>query len=431
MNRLIFQYLYIILIISALYPENESIKTLNKEKEKIQKEIELRDKEIESLNKELELIRKKITNTTNSLNTTTQQAIKGQKDLIKIEQDISKNKNLLKSIENDISSINVNISKQNINILKQKNKIDSIDKIIRNIESSFKERTKKAYRLGTKSNLSWEEKKYLRELNKYVDQSDINKEEKYLAQLLILDKNKIELENNLKELEIALISKKKLFNFKKEATKDLISSKKTKNEILVQLKAEKKALEKKLSKKKKEEKIKKEQIKSTQQLISKLLQNKEKNKKRTEELIKIRQKQNKQISGNFSKMKGKIPWPADGNITSKFGNQINPELNTITENIGIEIKCINNETIASVTDGIVSLISYIPIHGNIIIIDHGEGYSTVYANLDKIFVYENDYVSSGTAIGTVSKEGKRKQLLHFEIWHKDKKLNPESWLIKK
>ena len=76
-------------------------------------------------------------------------------------------------------------------------------------------------------------------------------------------------------------------------------------------------------------------------------------------------------------------------------------------------------------------IRYIPTYGNIIIIDHGDEYSTVYANLDSIFINEDEYVASDTIIGTVSNSGNKRRLLHFEIWKKDKKLNPESWLIKK
>ena len=130
-------------------------------------------------------------------------------------------------------------------------------------------------------------------------------------------------------------------------------------------------------------------------------------------------------------MKGKLNWPNDGKIELKFGTQLNPELNTITENTGIEIKCSKNLKVTSVMDGIIMGIRYIPTYGNIIIIDHGEEYATVYANLGRIFVTEDQYVSSGTIIGEVSDSGSKRKLLHFEIWQKDKKLDPELWLIKK
>ena len=81
-------------------------------------------------------------------------------------------------------------------------------------------------------------------------------------------------------------------------------------------------------------------------------------------------------------------------------------------------------------DGIISLISYIPGHGNIIIIDHGDNYSTVYAKIEKISVNEEQYVSSGEEIATVTEINNKGQL-HFEIWKGEQKINPESWLIKK
>ena len=82
-------------------------------------------------------------------------------------------------------------------------------------------------------------------------------------------------------------------------------------------------------------------------------------------------------------------------------------------------------------DGIIMTITYIPTYGNMIIIDHGDEYSTVYANVDEIFVYEDQYISQGTVIAKISKSKQLKSFLHFEVWHKSKTQNPEFWLIKK
>ena len=420
----------LILFISILFPTDDPIEDLKKEKERIQAEIKLQDKEIESLNKELQYIRKKITDTTNDLNTATQEAIKSQKDLLSIEKEINKTNNILKSIESDLSNLDISIYSQRLSISKQENKIDSIQQIITDIEIQFKKRTEKTYDIGTQSKTDWKKKKYLKELNKYVNRNDQQSEERYRVEVTSLDIIKKELENTLKDLEIALISKKKLYDFKKKTIKDLISQKKKKERILHKLKKQKDNLEQNLNQTRIAEQKKEKEIKTVQELISNLLKNKEKIKKRTDELIKIRLQQNKEISGNFSKMKGKLQWPVNGVIISRFGNQINPEVNTVTENIGIEIQCNKNKKVISVMDGIISLISYIPGHGNIIIIDHGDNYSTVYANIKKILVNEDQYVASGEEIATVS-ETNNKGKLHFEIWNEEQKINPESWLIKK
>ena len=92
---------------------------------------------------------------------------------------------------------------------------------------------------------------------------------------------------------------------------------------------------------------------------------------------------------------------------------------------GIDIASTFNSKVYATQDGLVIFSNYIEKHGNMIIIDHGEEYSTVYANLDEILVYENDYVSFGTVIGKVSKTGNKKQLLHFEIWQKSSIIDPQ------
>ena len=428
MNKTI--YIPLLLICIILSNEDTSIKELNSEKEKIEYEIKEKNKEIKDLNKDLKKIEKKIVNTTNELNDATEKAIKGQKDLIKIEEQINRNKNIIKSIENDLSSIEVTIVRQTEKINLQEQQIDSVEKIMYNIKIDLDVIPQKIYQAQSQKDIKWKDKKYLKELA-LIEDYNIKKELEYNNQKKVLYKNKKDLENSLKELEISLIDKRKLLILKKKTLEDLKSNKNIKAKVLTDLKKEKNSIEKKLEKRKKEKEKKEKEIKSTKQLVEKLLEDKEKNKERTEELIRIRKEKNKTISGNFSAMKGKLNWPSDGKIEIKFGSQINPELNTITENTGIEIKCSSNLKVASVMDGIVMGIRYIPIYGNIIIIDHGEEYTTVYANLGRIFVAEDQYVSTGTIIGEVSDSGNKRKLLHFEVWHKDKKLNPELWLIKK
>ena len=83
----------------------------------------------------------------------------------------------------------------------------------------------------------------------------------------------------------------------------------------------------------------------------------------------------------------------------------------------------------SVLDGVVSTITYIRGHGNIVIIDHGGGFSTVYAHIEKIKVSENEYVQMGNSIATVAVPAAGSiAKLHFEVWGNQEKLNPEKWL---
>ena len=182
-----------------------------------------------------------------------------------------------------------------------------------------------------------------------------------------------------------------------------------------------------------------------------MLKDEKRNEKIKQDLIKKRQQQKQIISTNFKDMKGKLQWPVSGKIISKFGTQINSELNTTTENIGIEIECPKHTTAMTIMDGYISKITFIAGMGNVIIINHGDDYKTIYSNIDgsiiensdgtktifsiidpSIKVSENQYISNNYKVGTVSNNlTNNSGILHFQIWYKDKNLNPESWLIQK
>lgn len=134
---------------------------------------------------------------------------------------------------------------------------------------------------------------------------------------------------------------------------------------------------------------------------------------------------------NFSALKGKLPWPVDGAIISRFGRHRNPTLKTVTENPGIDIRGKSGVEVRAVFDGIVTTITYIRGYGNTIIIDHGGGYYTVYTHIMDVEVDEGGYVK---ALDTIARVGDSGSLdgakLHFEIWGNKQKLNPELWLRK-
>ena len=165
-----------------------------------------------------------------------------------------------------------------------------------------------------------------------------------------------------------------------------------------------------------------------EQLIKKLYSDKDAMKKREEELARQRAQQNNEITGNFTKMKGKLPWPVNGTIVSRFGLEKDSKTGVVIENVGINIAIGNNNEVKSVLDGVISTITYIRGHGKVIIIDHGEGFSTVYAKVDNIKINENEYVQMGTTIATISKNNQGAAELHFEVWGNQKKLDPQIWL---
>ncbi len=133
----------------------------------------------------------------------------------------------------------------------------------------------------------------------------------------------------------------------------------------------------------------------------------------------------------FAERKGRLRWPVQtGTVKSKFGNQIHPVLKTVTENAGIDIATPQGSNVVSVADGEISVVSFIPGFGNLIIINHFGGYRTVYAHLADVLVKESQNVQEGTLIAR-SGETVDQPLLHFELWKEREKQNPEVWLAKR
>ncbi|MBL7190696.1 peptidoglycan DD-metalloendopeptidase family protein [bacterium] len=133
---------------------------------------------------------------------------------------------------------------------------------------------------------------------------------------------------------------------------------------------------------------------------------------------------------DFPKLKGNMEWPVKGEITSRFGMQRNPKLNTWVENTGIEIEAFSGSEVRAVASGIVTVITYRRGYGTIMMISHPGRYYTVYANLDKVYVGQNSPVRGGSVIGTISGDS-NKGRLHFELWAKQDKQDPEIWLKRK
>lgn len=152
---------------------------------------------------------------------------------------------------------------------------------------------------------------------------------------------------------------------------------------------------------------------------------------RLAELERRRREEQLLASASFPALKGKLPWPVDGRIISRFGSHRNPTLKTVIENPGIDIGGTAGKEVRAVHDGIVTTVTYIRGYGNTIIIDHGDGFYTVYTHVIDVEVQENDYVGAYDVIAHVGDSGSLDGAkLHFEIWGNRTKLNPEIWLRK-
>ena len=169
-------------------------------------------------------------------------------------------------------------------------------------------------------------------------------------------------------------------------------------------------------------------VKQLESIIKKVLEDKA----RSEREERIRQQQQALKTKEFNLLKGKLPWPTEGRVILKFGKQWNARLKTTTDNPGIDIKGQPGSPIRSTMSGVVTTITYIRGYGTTIIIDHGGGFYTVYSHVTNIQTQVDNEVRSGDVIAYMGDSGSvNGSKLHFEVWGKGQKLDPEKWLMKK
>jgi len=143
-------------------------------------------------------------------------------------------------------------------------------------------------------------------------------------------------------------------------------------------------------------------------------------------------KQKKNISPKrFSELKGLLNMPVKGKILIHFGPHKNKKLNMVNFQSGIEIKADRGEPIRAVFDGEILYADWFKGYGNMIIIDHGENYYTVYAHAEELFASKGDTIDMGDVVATVGDSGSMiGPSLHFEVRHHGKPMDPLKWIKK-
>lgn len=131
----------------------------------------------------------------------------------------------------------------------------------------------------------------------------------------------------------------------------------------------------------------------------------------------------------FAALRGRLHWPAEGKVVGEYGAQINPRFGTKTFRNGIDIDVAQGTNIVAVYAGRVLYTGWFRGYGNLIIVDHGGNYYTLYAHAAEVKVKEGDEVTQGQTIGTVGDTGSLQGPgLYFEVRHEGKPQDPEQWL---
>jgi septal ring factor EnvC (AmiA/AmiB activator) len=142
--------------------------------------------------------------------------------------------------------------------------------------------------------------------------------------------------------------------------------------------------------------------------------------------------EDKKISEDFIRNKGKLPWPVDnGFISERFGSHPHPVLkHVMINNNGINIATSTGSEAKNVYKGKVVSVVTITNTNIAVIVKHGNWF-TVYSNLDKVYVSRGDDVTAGEYLGQIHTNIKGRTELHFEVWYGKKKQNPAYWIKRK
>ena len=379
--------LFIFFVMGFLYAQDRNFE---KEIQQTEKQIQNLQASIDKNNKEINKLKSEEKSTSQQLSIT-KKSIQNSKSLIdaynrKINLYSLQLNNLRAAVEKNnkkILSIKNSYKSRSINIYKKK------DSNLNNFILSANNITQAIYRIKYYNVISDINKEVLTKINRTQLYNEKKKNE--INQLL----NNVDDDKNSKEKELISLDQKEQYQKK----------------LLQKLKQEKNAITSEIQQKK-------SQIEALEKLRNQILD--QKHQYDTEQLIQL-----KRIKANIKEFKGNLIWPVDGKIVKDFGPQWNPKLNTTLYNPGIDIAANPTTSVRSVFDGLVTTITFISGYGTTVIIDHDNGYFTVFTHLDNLLVSKNMLVKEGQKIGFISQDSK---VVHFEIWGDNKTLNPEEWL---
>lgn len=130
----------------------------------------------------------------------------------------------------------------------------------------------------------------------------------------------------------------------------------------------------------------------------------------------------------FSSRKGRLPWPTDGKVMHRFGS---PRVSNQMQWSGLLIRAVEGKPVIAVHHGRVVFADYFRGHGLLLIVDHGEGFLSLYAHNQSLYKTTGDWVRAGDAIASVGNSGGQAETgLYFEIRQNGKPTDPSGWLAR-
>jgi septal ring factor EnvC (AmiA/AmiB activator) len=365
--------------------------------------------EYKKIQRDIKTHKKKLESTKKAEQSALTELRKTSAELAEIENQLTIQRGKMKKMQGGISALQTEINQNKENIERQGN---LLKKRVRALQKANKENDALLVLIsGDDISHALRMFRYISDISTY-DYKLINK---YKEAVKVLSEKQNALKKLLSELKNEELKLAKLEGSLKE-------KKKEREVLLVSVRKEKKLFE--------------NMIKELQENSNRLRRIIEETERRERELRKKRQaktdsKEQETDDSGFARLKGKLPWPVNGNVAIHYGTQVDPLFNLPVFRSGIHIKTASGSTIKAVHEGKVVFADDFKGYGQLVIVSHGGGYHTLYGNLSRIFLKIGAIIKEHQGVG---ESGDSSALgtngMYFEIRYKGKPLDPEQWLKK-
>lgn len=324
-------------------------------------------------------------------------------ELHTLETEISKNSRKLKTLEKAVRSSR----KQE---KKLKNELKILNKQLSNQRKALSEQIRSAYSMGHQQNIKM--------LLNQQDPAQAGRTQAYFNYL-----------NRARQQQIDVFLT--TFEIKQQTEITLNETLKTQNQLLKTQKEKKRKRQKQRFQRKKLLAELSDKIKNQESTLSNL----ETSRGRIENLLKSLGELLADIPTSpsenkpFLSLKGKLPWPTKGRFINNFGQPKN--YGDLKWN-GILIKTELGTPVRVISHGRVAFADWLQGFGFITIVDHGDGYMSLYGHNETLFKQMGDWVQAGEVIATAGDSGGQPVSgVYFEIRSRGKPVNPSKWCSRK
>jgi len=360
-----------------------------------------------------------------------------KKQINLIDKEIKKNSKVKKGLNKSLKKHEKAISatKKEIYKVKKKQKLNKkkltkLNKKLKNLESELIKRKKLQNEILYQSYIK-PKPGYLQLFLEGVNPNEVSRQINYIGfltraqkeNILKINKTKEDISNTKKTTKKILKSAAKLRKQKEKSAKKLEKKRKAKKATL-----------NKITKKLKTQKSKQLKLKQDEKKLSSIIKNlmlklKAEEKKRKAEKKDITSEKKavdiKAYKINFAKLKKKLKLPVKGKVIYKYNSK---RSDTGTRWKGLFIKAKEGSNVKSVAAGQIIFSDWLRGFGNIIIIDHGKNYMSLYGNNDSLLKQKGDYIKGGEVIALSGNSGGNKYNgLYYELRHNGKPFNPLKW----